>query len=130
MLFCTCDNNNFLRPATLAFGRPRDGSHDDDGTRRAPKMQLFSTNCDDSNGDPDVDDRCAFDSAKETALCPSSCLFTREEEESKGVNYFIEHKEGIFKTTFIPRYKWALQVSAQGTLSFQHIIADLRICHR
>ena len=63
--FCKC---NFLRPATLAFGRPRD-----DGTRRAPKMQLFSTNCDDSNGDPDVDDRCAFDSARETALYPSSC---------------------------------------------------------
>ena len=46
-------------------------------------------------------DRCAFNSAREIGLCPSSCLFTGEEGESKGVNYFIEHKEGIFKTTFI-----------------------------
>ena len=32
----------------------------------------------------------------------------REEGASKGVNYIIEQKEGIFKTTFIHRYKWAL----------------------
>ena len=61
-------NLYFLRPATLAFGRSRDGSRDDDGICRAPKIQLFATHCGSSNGDPDVDDQFAFDSARESSM--------------------------------------------------------------
>ena len=92
--FCKC---NFLRPATLAFGRPRDGSRDDDGTRRAPKIQLMAKNCDNSNGDPAVGDRCAFDNARETALCPSSCQNWEKVGDQRGKTNLSSTIEGNSK---------------------------------